>query len=1434
MMSSIQELDSLRIPFEDIHDATNNFADEKRIGRGCFGKVYKGKLQTRDGFVSIQRSDHKLGGSNGQYDPNVTFLSKYNHENIVSFVGFCVENHETIFVHEFLTHESVEKHLSSAKLRWISRIQICLAVARGLDYLHNGQEGRIGTIHGDIKSANILLDENWQAKIANLRLPETVLKQASSYPIPNERGTFGYIDPMYFQTATLTKESDIYSFGVVLFEILCGRPAVPTDVDIKGLLGPLARHHCEEGNITKIIDPILRKQMNPGSLNAFSSIAYQCLEMNRSKRPTITGIVERLENVLLLQQQSQKVSTLQQVSCYTYIHLYMSNDTQLCMKDLEKQMDHWKIPLQEIHPFTHEFHAQHRIGWEKYLEHWKIPLDKIVSATNGFDGNRIGVGGFGGVYKAKLLHFDVRKYVRENKYYQFPNVELHGYPTRESEVAIKRLDKRFGQGKLEFLQEIEVLSRINHENLVSLLGFCDESNEMILIYDYASNGSLDKCIRNIQPVNSLTWQKRLQICVDMAQGLNYLHKLDLIHRDIKSANILLGYNWKGMIGDFGLSIISRLGDSQVFETDGAGTPGYADPKYARTGMLSKQSDIYSLGVVLLEVLCGRLAILPRLGDEPEFLVHMAKRHFQQKQMIQIIDRHLRKELESSSPSQGNEKLLDSINTVMKTAYECLHSTETHQLTMEKVVKELKRALLFHSVGVETFSLEAIKNATNFFSEKHVIGKGASGKVYIGELLLSTKCKVVSVKRLDRVGSYGEGAFLEDVGKLSSYIHENIIPLRGFCEEGNEKIIILEHAINGSLDKHLHNSTLTWGLRLKISIGIAKGLHHTHTFDEAQHIIHGDIKSSNILLDEDWKAMISNLIIPKANYGTLAYLDPLHCSVGLTKKSDVYSFGVVLFEILSGMLAVEEVGKYLQANLQNIINVEDETDAGEASNNEQVVFLSQVVAQCFKENKLEALIFDGIKEQTSKKSIDVFSDIAYRCLSKDIDERPTMAQVLDALENASKIHEEWESEQRLPRDYENIIKISGNLISMTSTKTELYSLLCSGILLKREKVTRIPEKTRFPKVAKILDISNLDIRIQITTQYLTPRMLYGAYVVFKFCDRRKVSSRPLYVNLKYRVEGKALHAYFAEWKDGGSWLTIELFRFWSNKGIFDLDIVLEGFSRYYCGSGAIVVEGIEFQRIHSVSRIKRTDGTNIRGPLESKRDDLDQRDSVTNYEKIIKRIGDCVQNASDNDLYDLHSKGILIDNGEKFVSICKVNGKICHMLPAKAVLHNSSYVKFCNPPTEFRFVEVAEVQSHQDFRIKCDIETQMLSSDTTYTCFLVFTLSEKCRGLNCPVKARDLLPNRKQRTNIMSFTSPTLVNLDKIKWIPNDREDGWMEVIVWETSSDDSPDEKYVPMDLKLICFEGTMSGLIVRGIEFRPTEIGISDHIEPRLILGNF
>ncbi|KAJ0802346.1 putative protein kinase RLK-Pelle-DLSV family [Helianthus annuus] len=166
-----QQFEHLKIPIEEIKLATDNFDETKVIGRGGFGKVYRGKhLKGRD-MVAIKRLDRNRGQGDREFWNEITILNCHTHENLIALFGFCIEGKEMSLVYEYAANGSLDRHLSSISFTWTQRLKVCLGAARGLSFLHDAQVGtneRI--IHRDIKSANILLDANWNAKISDMGL----------------------------------------------------------------------------------------------------------------------------------------------------------------------------------------------------------------------------------------------------------------------------------------------------------------------------------------------------------------------------------------------------------------------------------------------------------------------------------------------------------------------------------------------------------------------------------------------------------------------------------------------------------------------------------------------------------------------------------------------------------------------------------------------------------------------------------------------------------------------------------------------------------------------------------------------------------------------------------------------------------------------------------------------------------------------------------------------------------------------------------------------------------------------------------------------------------------------------------------------------------------------------------------------------------------
>ncbi|KAJ0859260.1 putative protein kinase RLK-Pelle-CrRLK1L-1 family [Helianthus annuus] len=299
----------LKIQLEDITSATNNFNDSP-IGVGGFGNVYKGEVSHPDGrsVVAIKRLDSTRGQGAPEFLKELTMLSEYKHENVISLLGFCCEKSEMILVYEHASRGSLDRYLNSPYLTWSQRIKICIDAAKGLNYLHDPRETHRRLIHCDVKCGNILLDEDWNAKVSDLGL--SIIGSANeqhSLIVTLAAGTVGYIDPQYRMTHTLTKESDVYSFGVVLFEVLCGRLSCTySNNRVRQNLLPTWIESYEHKQLNEIVfkSPTI-KPMDQGSLKTFSDIVYQCLKISREDRPKMTEVVTELETALVIQELSE-------------------------------------------------------------------------------------------------------------------------------------------------------------------------------------------------------------------------------------------------------------------------------------------------------------------------------------------------------------------------------------------------------------------------------------------------------------------------------------------------------------------------------------------------------------------------------------------------------------------------------------------------------------------------------------------------------------------------------------------------------------------------------------------------------------------------------------------------------------------------------------------------------------------------------------------------------------------------------------------------------------------------------------------------------------------------------------------------------------------------------------------------------------------------
>lgn len=304
------DLDDLKIrraqmfTYEELEKATGGFKEESQVGKGSFSCVFKGVL--KDGtLVAVKKAimSPDMKKNSDEFHTELDLLSRLNHAHLLNLLGYCDQGGERLLVYEFMANGSLHQHLHGTsktmkeQLDWVRRVTIAVQAARGIEYLHGYACPPV--IHRDIKSSNILIDEEHNARVSDFGLSLLGPASSSSPLAELPAGTLGYLDPEYYRLHYLTTKSDVYSFGVLLLEIISGRKAIDMQYE-EGNIVEWAVPLIKVGDIQAILDPVLKPPSDLDALRRIANIASKCVRMRGKERPSMDKVTTALERALAL------------------------------------------------------------------------------------------------------------------------------------------------------------------------------------------------------------------------------------------------------------------------------------------------------------------------------------------------------------------------------------------------------------------------------------------------------------------------------------------------------------------------------------------------------------------------------------------------------------------------------------------------------------------------------------------------------------------------------------------------------------------------------------------------------------------------------------------------------------------------------------------------------------------------------------------------------------------------------------------------------------------------------------------------------------------------------------------------------------------------------------------------------------------------------
>ncbi|KAI3995665.1 hypothetical protein MKX01_031438 [Papaver californicum] len=1035
---------------EELELATNNYDENLVLGRGGFGTVFKGTLLDNR-IVAVKKSKLVDQSQIEQFINEFVILTQINHRNIVKLLGCCLETEVPLLVYEYVSNGTLSEHIhhsgDMSAISWECRLTIATEIANALSYLHSAASTPI--IHRDIKSANILLDEKYTAKVSDFGASRLIpLDQTGLNTVV--QGTLGYLDPEYYNTSELTEKSDVYSFGVVVVELLTGRKPISFErPEEERNLVTFFIFSMEVNNLSQLLEARVFQEGKPEEIRIVAELASKCLSLNGADRPTMTQVAIILEELRSLETSTQTIQ--------------LSREDSNMNVQFENERDLYSVPFMSyyssISTSDESGHnslqqaallVQTKPGCQPKCGNISIPYPFGIGEGCSLDTTIYGLGynvkcdtsydppkplfmyisaiGFGTeMFSISETEISVKTAISEKCYGKTSAANIVNNSAVESPFMVSQTKNRvFAVGCNTSVSALMQLygTRMNYTGTCQSL--CETRNKVIEGSCTGSGCCSTTIPKGVYAIAGYVISN--QTAVWPFNPCSYAFVADT-NRYKFTASDLVDINRRGRED-------IPIGNSTC--ADPINSPGYrcvCDQGYEGNPYLKPGCQDMNECEDENNNLCTSICT-NTIGSYNCSCPDGISGDGRKDGSGCIVAKH-------QFPILGVTLGVGlGLILFLVIGSSCLYLIikKRKQMKHRKIYFEqnggllLKQKLSSNEVGVDStkiFSPEDLELATNNYDENLILGRGGFGTVYKGIL---PDNRIVAIKKSQVVDQSQIEQFINELVILSQINHRNVVKLLGCCLETEVPLLVYEYVSNGTLFKHIHYndgmSPISWKILLRIAAEISNALAYLHSSTSIP-VIHRDIKSTNVLLDENYTAKVSDFgasrFVPLDQthlntrvQGTFGYLDPEYFRTSrLTDKSDVYSFGVVLIELLTGKKAL---------SLERI----------EEQRNLTVYFISLLEA-----NNFTQVLDSRVLNEGKSEHVLALAELAKRCLSLKGEDRPTMKQVAAKLEGLRSLERDahqpsHEESDKVPVAVDRDLYVVPVMSSYSTTSSYNYS------------------------------------------------------------------------------------------------------------------------------------------------------------------------------------------------------------------------------------------------------------------------------------------------------------------------------------------------------------------------------------------------------------